>query len=204
MFIRTALIAAAAAASFGVQAQTWSTNFTGATISGLVLNPGNAILPGDLPFESGLVTFGAFTDISGADALLALGGSSTASLTFTTPSEAQFFLVSFNTSTSTAFDSAVIVSGLGPGPVLGFAVPASSGFNPGPDGLFHSYYFGTTGSPWAPGTYTITFDNLPAANGFRLDDISVSAVPEPGAISLMLAGVGVLGLVARRRQRAQK
>jgi hypothetical protein len=33
-----------------------------------------------------------------------------------------------------------------------------------------------------------------------LNNVSVSAVPEPGAFALLLAGVGVLGFIVRRRQ----
>lgn len=35
-----------------------------------------------------------------------------------------------------------------------------------------------------------------------LDNVVVTAVPEPGALALMLAGIGVVGFVARRRQSA--
>lgn len=39
-----------------------------------------------------------------------------------------------------------------------------------------------------------------ATSEFRVDNISVSAVPEPETIAMLLAGLGVIGAVARRRQ----
>jgi hypothetical protein len=37
----------------------------------------------------------------------------------------------------------------------------------------------------------------------RLDNISVSAVPEPETIAMLLAGLGVIGAAARRRAPAR-
>jgi len=55
-----------------------------------------------------------------------------------------------------------------------------------------------TGSPM-----TLSFEDSRAGNvGALLDDVSVSvsAVPEPGSLTLMLAGFAALGVVARRRR----
>lgn len=48
---------------------------------------------------------------------------------------------------------------------------------------------------------TLSFTDSQAGNvGALLDNVSVSAVPEPGSLSLMLAGFAALGVVARRRR----
>jgi hypothetical protein len=36
--------------------------------------------------------------------------------------------------------------------------------------------------------------------GFQLDNLNVTAVPETGSLALMLAGLGMLGIVGRRRK----
>lgn len=63
-----------------------------------------------------------------------------------------------------------------------------------------------TGLGWAPGqTLWIRWaDRNDSGNdhGLSIDDLSfaVSAVPEPGALALMLAGLGAVGFIARRRR----
>ncbi|MBK7006396.1 MAG: choice-of-anchor C family protein [Burkholderiales bacterium] len=83
--------------------------------------------------------------------------------------------------------------------------------NIGPHGL---YSFDTTGKSkhnmgWEH--YTTTFvaqssstalsfvSNVPGAYGSALDNISVTAVPEPETYAMLLAGLGVMGAIARRR-----
>ncbi len=43
--------------------------------------------------------------------------------------------------------------------------------------------------------------NAPGGNDFAIDNISVSATPEPGTWALMIAGVGLAGFALRRRER---
>jgi hypothetical protein len=52
-------------------------------------------------------------------------------------------------------------------------------------------------------TTTLSFTSKDAGGpyGAALADISVTAVPEPEQISLMLAGVGLVGVMAARRKR---
>jgi hypothetical protein len=48
----------------------------------------------------------------------------------------------------------------------------------------------------------VTFDGATASNGNnRLDNITLTAVPEPSTVVLAAVGVGLVGFVARRRQR---
>ena len=49
--------------------------------------------------------------------------------------------------------------------------------------------------PTASGTYALSFQNLGGDNvGLLLDNVVVTAVPEPAAVVLVLAGLGVIGL----------
>lgn len=60
----------------------------------------------------------------------------------------------------------------------------------------------------APTQYTFTFGATPDLNAvglaqvaFDVGTVAVAAVPEPGEWALMLAGLGVMGSIARRRSR---
>jgi len=86
------------------------------------------------------------------------------------------------------------------------------------DGITRDFTFTTTGHSrgdmgWTTGsiyfsnvdaTTTLSFTSKDAGGPFgaALADISVTAVPEPEAISLMLAGVGLVGVMAARRKRS--
>ena len=54
-------------------------------------------------------------------------------------------------------------------------------------------------------TFSLNLDNLTSFNltsltGFQLDNVNVSAVPEPASMTLLLAGMALVGTVARRRK----
>ena len=53
----------------------------------------------------------------------------------------------------------------------------------------------------AAGTYALTFTGLTSAsdNTAFIDDVTLTAVPEPAAWALMVAGFGMIGFAARRR-----
>lgn len=48
----------------------------------------------------------------------------------------------------------------------------------------------------------LTFTNNPNINAFETSNYSITPVPEPETYALMLAGLGVVGFVARRRRAA--
>lgn len=48
----------------------------------------------------------------------------------------------------------------------------------------------------------LTFTNSPSVNAFETSNYSITPVPEPETYALMLAGLGVVGFVARRRRAA--
>ena len=86
------------------------------------------------------------------------------------------------------------------------------------DGVTRDYTFDTAGqskssmgwvteSIWftnADATATLSFTSEDAGGpyGAALADISVTAVPEPESISLLLAGLGMVGVMASRRKRS--
>lgn len=58
-------------------------------------------------------------------------------------------------------------------------------------------------TPGTSGVYSLSFANAGGDNiGALLDNVSVTAVPEPETFALMLAGLGLLGAVARRKAKA--
>lgn len=56
-------------------------------------------------------------------------------------------------------------------------------------------------SPSTTGIYSLIFQNAGGDNvGALLDNVSVSAVPEPETYAMLLVGLGLLGFMARRRK----
>lgn len=63
--------------------------------------------------------------------------------------------------------------------------------------------YSLTFTPVVTGTYSLVFNNAGGDNmGAMLDNVSVQAVPEPETYALLLAGLGLMGAVARRRRQA--
>jgi hypothetical protein len=104
------------------------------------------------------------------------------------------YSVSFDYALATTADtvnfSPRLLVGFGPG--LQQYVPLTTGISTG------SMMFTATQSGQALLSF-FTFGFQPA-KGPIIDNISVSAVPEPSALALAVAGFGVLGLMARRRR----
>jgi len=48
----------------------------------------------------------------------------------------------------------------------------------------------------------LVFTNTPSINAFETANYSITPIPEPETYALMLAGLGALGFIARRRKRA--
>ncbi|MDE2388323.1 MAG: DUF642 domain-containing protein [Betaproteobacteria bacterium] len=56
-------------------------------------------------------------------------------------------------------------------------------------------------TPGATGSYSVIFQNSGGDNvGALLDNVSVTAVPEPETYAMLLTGLGLLGFAARRRK----
>jgi hypothetical protein len=56
-------------------------------------------------------------------------------------------------------------------------------------------------TPAASGAYSFSYENLGGDNvGLLLDNVSVSAVPEPETYAMLLAGLGMLGFMLRSKK----
>lgn len=104
-------------------------------------------------------------------------------------------------------DSTISFYYASPSDVLG-AVKAYSGLNGTGDllGTFDLVSNGTGYDVWTPTTFNFTgvalsFDLTGSANGVGLDNISITAVPEPESYALALLGLGLVAALSRRAKR---
>jgi hypothetical protein len=77
--------------------------------------------------------------------------------------------------------------------------------NPGPASLnlLNSPYASPSNIFLTAGSHTLNFQNHPGLDaGTKIDDfiMNVTAVPEPGSWAMLLAGLGAMGVVGRRRR----
>lgn len=91
----------------------------------------------------------------------------------------------------TGFNTGTVVIGDSNATLLGATNPSDPG-----DGITYSYTFNSVAS----GPYFFRLATAAGSTGsVSFDDFTVTAVPEPSTYALMLAGLGALGRLARRR-----
>lgn len=129
-------------------------------------------------------------------------GTNAASYTFAAASAVQSLTVSFWYS---ALSTAAQWSLSGPVSALGNTggLLAVTFNNPGAGGSSADQWVSQTWNNLSAGNYTLAFST--GLGQLKVDDvaISVTAVPEPGTYAMMLAGLGLIGTVARRRKAKQ-
>lgn len=157
---------------------------------------GNGVLaPGALgSFASGSLSAGDATIVvSGGDAVARLNNATFLTLGFNLLNAATSITVSFMAASSTSTSAGNALVSIDVGPVQSQPILATNVVNPG--GTLISQTF--AGS-FLAGYHSLKIDN--SAIGFRVDDVSVTAVPEPGTYAMLLAGLAAVGFVAKRRK----
>jgi hypothetical protein len=105
-------------------------------------------------------------------------------------------------------DDVLTFTGLAPG-IYNFAFSVSAQFVSGFGGTVNGTPFATaTLGPITVGAdfgvssapFTVVLTGTPGRNAIYSGELTVSLVPEPGTYALLAAGLGIVGLVARRRR----
>lgn len=191
MKFRMLAVTAALVASAGAQAApVWSDNFdanalaTNSVPAGWYIgNAGTVDVIGAPAFFDLLPGNGRYIDLDGSNNL---AGKLTTDLTLAAGTYTVTFDLAGNQRDGTT-DPVSVMFGTTSG---SYSLAPSAGFSS------HSLTFTTDGS-----TFSLSFlDGRDGNVGALLDNVSISAVPEAGNLSMMLAGIAALGFAARRRR----
>ena len=67
---------------------------------------------------------------------------------------------------------------------------------------FARYTFNSSFTNLASVTFTSSGSKDARSDGFSIDNINVSAVPEPESYVMLMGGIGLLGVMTRRRRQS--
>ncbi|AEJ00168.1 PEP motif putative anchor domain protein [Nitrosomonas sp. Is79A3] len=195
MKIKLAIMAATVVSVFSVSAMAapvFSDNFDADTLAtnqttfngGWVVSGGTVDLIGNPAFYDFLPGNGRYVDLDGSSSQagefhkdLSLTGGLQYILAFDLAGSQRGSVENVNVNFGSAVDNLTVNSG--------------DGFSN------HTLLF----SPSTTGIYSLIFQNAGGDNvGALLDNVSVSAVPEPETYAMLLVGLGLLGFMARRRK----
>lgn len=188
--------AAVAALSLNAQAETFSTTFgsAGSTAQTLSAAARGSFTSGS--FVNGLSGTDA-SIVETPDAVVRLNNTAYLLLGFDLLAAANQITVSFYASSSNTNSAGNALVSIDGGSVYSQAITAKSVVNPGPT-TGATLISHTFAGSFLAGAHNLKIDNSTA--GFRVDDVSVTAVPEPATLGMLLAGLGVIGFVGSRRR----